>query len=108
MGRAPRTTPGRPRAARCTASRESAAESRPAVSAAAGQAGPGQSGHKFGRAGTIGVEEELLLLDAETFAPVAAVEEVVPERTERLKTELFACIVETTTEICEAPEEALA
>jgi len=72
------------------------------VSAAAGS-----TGHAFGRAGTLGVEEELLLLDAATLAPVPAVEEVVPERTERLKTELFACIVETTTEICETADEAL-
>ena len=63
--------------------------------------------HAFGRAGTLGVEEELLLLDAESLAPVPAVETVVPERTERLKTELFACIVETTTEICESAGEVL-
>jgi carboxylate-amine ligase len=62
----------------------------------------------FGRALTLGVEEELLLLDAETLDPVAAVDTVVPEKTERLKTELFACIVETTTEICDDAGEALA
>jgi glutamate---cysteine ligase / carboxylate-amine ligase len=61
----------------------------------------------FGRTLTLGVEEELLLLDAYTLEPEPAVDIVVPEKTDRLKTELFACVVETTTEVCADAEEAL-
>ncbi len=63
--------------------------------------------HAFGRAFTLGVEEELLLLDAGTLELEPAVERVVPEPTERLKTELFACLAETTTGICESADEVL-
>jgi carboxylate-amine ligase len=63
--------------------------------------------HAFGRAFTLGVEEELLLLDAGTLELEPAVERVVPEPTERLKTELFACLAETTTEICESADQVL-
>lgn len=62
----------------------------------------------FGRAWTLGVEEELMLLDAATLELAPAVERVVPRRTERLKTELFACLVETTTDVCESAEAVLA
>ena len=54
----------------------------------------------FGRALTLGVEEELLLVDEQTLALASGVSEILPVRTERLKTELFECIVETTTPVC--------
>ena len=60
----------------------------------------------FGRALTVGVEEELLLLDPETLAPAAGVERLLGP--EGLKTELFSCFVETNTPVCESVEEALA
>jgi carboxylate-amine ligase len=58
----------------------------------------------FGRALTIGVEEELMLLDPETLAPAAAVERLLGP--EGLKTELFSCLVETNTPVCESAAEA--
>jgi carboxylate-amine ligase len=58
----------------------------------------------FGRALTIGVEEELMLLDAATFALAPGVERLLPR--EGLKTELFSCLVETNTPICGTAEEA--
>jgi len=61
----------------------------------------------FGRALTLGVEEELLLVDEHTLALASGVSEILPVRTERLKTELFECIVETTTPVCASAEEAL-
>jgi glutamate---cysteine ligase / carboxylate-amine ligase len=63
--------------------------------------------YAFGRALTLGVEEELLLVDAHTFALASGVSRILPERTERLKTELFECVVETTTPVCDSAEEAL-
>jgi carboxylate-amine ligase len=58
----------------------------------------------FGRSLTIGVEEELLLLDPTTFELTAGVERLLGP--EGLKTELFSCLVETNTPVCETAEEA--
>jgi carboxylate-amine ligase len=58
----------------------------------------------FGRSLTLGVEEELMLLDPETLALAPGVESLLPE--EGLKTELFSCLVETNTPICESAFEA--
>jgi glutamate---cysteine ligase / carboxylate-amine ligase len=58
----------------------------------------------FGRALTIGVEEELLLVDRETVALAPGVEKLLGPA--GLKTELFACLIETNTPICESAEEA--
>ena len=57
----------------------------------------------FGRSLTLGVEEELMLLDPETLALAPGVERLLPE--EGLKTELFSCLVETNTPICETAFE---
>jgi carboxylate-amine ligase len=67
--------------------------------------------HRFGESApfSVGVEEELMILDAETLeltprvADLVAAADGVP-----LKTELHASIVESTTGVCETPEEALA
>ena len=59
----------------------------------------------FGRRLTLGVEEELMLLDPATFALAPGVERLLPE--EGLKTELFSCLVETNTPVCESAAEAL-
>jgi glutamate---cysteine ligase / carboxylate-amine ligase len=61
---------------------------------------------------SIGVEEEVMLLDGETFAPVPAVRQLLadadrPELPGRLKTELHASIVELNTEVCSSVEEAV-
>ncbi len=58
----------------------------------------------FGRSLTLGVEEELLLLDPETLALAPGVERMLPQ--EGLKTELFSCLVETNTPVCETAGEA--
>jgi carboxylate-amine ligase len=55
---------------------------------------------------SLGVEEELMILDAETLAQVPRVDAIADPP--RLKTELHAAIVELNTEICATPEEALA
>jgi glutamate---cysteine ligase / carboxylate-amine ligase len=64
----------------------------------------------WGRALTLGVEEELMLVDAETLSqrPVSA--GVIPRvHSQRglAKHELFASIVELNSGVCESPEEAL-
>ena len=62
---------------------------------------------------SLGVEEELMILDAGTLAQVAAVERIL-QRVEgvqlpgRLKTELFASIVETNTPVCGSTDEIAA
>jgi carboxylate-amine ligase len=69
---------------------------------------------RFGESGplSIGVEEEVMLLDAETYAPVGAVRELLA-RTEglelpgTLKTELHASVVELNTDICASVVEAV-
>jgi carboxylate-amine ligase len=58
----------------------------------------------FGRALTIGVEEELQLVDPETLALAPGVEKLLGP--EGLKTELFSCLIETNTPVCESAEEA--
>jgi carboxylate-amine ligase len=58
---------------------------------------------------SIGVEEELMILDPETLAPVGAVELFVRELpgSGRLKTELHASVVELNTGVCADAEEAI-
>jgi glutamate---cysteine ligase / carboxylate-amine ligase len=53
----------------------------------------------FGRSLTLGVEEELMLLDPETLELAPGVERLLPQ--DGLKTELFSCLVETNTPVCE-------
>jgi carboxylate-amine ligase len=62
----------------------------------------------FGREFTLGVEEELFLVDERSLDAVSAVEDLVPDPGERLKYELFRCFVETTTPVCADAREALA
>jgi carboxylate-amine ligase len=62
---------------------------------------------------SLGVEEELMILDAEPLGPVAGVEALVRGAADRdlpgmLKTELHASVVELTTPVCESVEEAVA
>jgi carboxylate-amine ligase len=57
---------------------------------------------------SLGVEEELFLVDAETLEPAPLFSEVVPQPGARLKAEVFACLVETTTPICADADEVLA
>ena len=56
---------------------------------------------------SLGVEEELFLVDRETLETAPVFEQVVPEPDERLKPELFACVVETTTPVCRDADEVL-
>jgi carboxylate-amine ligase len=56
---------------------------------------------------SLGVEEELFLVDAETFEPAPIFEQLVLESGPRLKPELFASLVETTTPVCRDAAEAL-
>ncbi|MBD0290001.1 MAG: YbdK family carboxylate-amine ligase [Thermoleophilia bacterium] len=62
--------------------------------------------HAFGRSrpGTVGIEEELFVLDAETLVPASAPESLF--RPPRLKRELFAAVVELTTTAAESVHEA--
>jgi glutamate---cysteine ligase / carboxylate-amine ligase len=66
----------------------------------------------FGRrpAWSVGVEEEIMLLDGETFELVPASAEVIEEAGEvdngRIKTELFASVVELNTDPCDTVAEA--
>jgi carboxylate-amine ligase len=67
----------------------------------------------FGRTLTVGVEEEVWILDADTLELVPAVETLVEAVDGRelpglLKTELHASVVELTTEVAESPEGAVA
>jgi glutamate---cysteine ligase / carboxylate-amine ligase len=67
----------------------------------------------FGRSSTVGVEEELMILDAETLLPAGAVDVLVQgsERLDlpgRLKTELHASVVELNTDVCRDVGEAVA
>src|SRR5262249_5353242 len=66
---------------------------------------------RWGRVLTLGVEEELMLVDAETLSQRPVSDEVIPRvEVERgvVKHELFASIVELNSGICESPDEALA
>jgi carboxylate-amine ligase len=56
---------------------------------------------------SLGVEEELFLVDAETLEPAPLFSRVVPDPDERIKPELFECLVEITTPICRDADEAL-
>ncbi|HZC75478.1 MAG TPA: YbdK family carboxylate-amine ligase [Gaiellaceae bacterium] len=56
---------------------------------------------------SLGVEEELMLVDAETLQPARdGFSRVFGEATERIKPELFESFVEITTTVVETPEEA--
>jgi carboxylate-amine ligase len=58
---------------------------------------------------TLGVEEELMLLDAETLLPVAASHLLVGEvEAGTLKTELHASVIELTTPVCADVDEVVA
>jgi len=66
----------------------------------------------FGRALTVGVEEELWILDGETLDLVPAVAKVIDGVQGRtlpgaLKTELHASVIELTSEVAATPEEAV-
>lgn len=64
-------------------------------------------GAGFGRFLTLGVEEELFLVDRGTLAAAPVFSRIVPDPGPRLKAELFACLVETTTPPCKTAAEAL-
>jgi carboxylate-amine ligase len=66
--------------------------------------------HRFGAAApwSLGVEEEVFLVDAETFQTVPAFSRVVTEPDGRLKPELFECFVELTTPVVPDAQAALA
>jgi len=56
---------------------------------------------------SLGIEEELMLVDAETLEPARdGFSRVFGEATERIKPELFESFVEITTTVVETPEEA--
>jgi carboxylate-amine ligase len=57
--------------------------------------------HRFGRAASwaLGIEEEVVLVDAETFGTTPAFSRVVGEATEELKPEVFECLVELATPV---------
>jgi glutamate---cysteine ligase / carboxylate-amine ligase len=66
----------------------------------------------FGRALTVGVEEELWILDGETLELTAAVQTLVAGVEGKtlpgvLKTELHASVVEITNEVADSPDEAV-
>ncbi|MBA2460320.1 MAG: YbdK family carboxylate-amine ligase [Actinobacteria bacterium] len=65
-----------------------------------------QCAEGYGRHLTLGVEEELMLLDAETLALAPGVERLLGPP--GLKTELFSCLIETNTPVCETAAEVLA
>jgi carboxylate-amine ligase len=62
------------------------------------------------RAWSVGVEEEIMLLDAETFELVPASAEVIEEAGRldhgQIKTELFASVIELTTDPCDTAADA--
>ena len=60
---------------------------------------------EFGRALTLGVEEELFLVDPDTWDLAPAAPRILGP--EGLKTELFAAVVETNTPVCASADEAL-
>jgi carboxylate-amine ligase len=64
----------------------------------------------FGREApfSLGVEEELFLVDAGTAAPVPGFSRVVGEATEEMKPELFECLVELATPVVPDADAALA
>jgi carboxylate-amine ligase len=56
---------------------------------------------------SLGIEEELFLVDAETLETVPAFSRVVGEPTERLKPEVFECLVEIATPVVEDADGVL-
>jgi carboxylate-amine ligase len=63
----------------------------------------------FGRALTLGVEEELMILHAETHAQAPASMELIPAvQASRgsVKTELFQSVIELNTDVCDSPADA--
>ena len=63
----------------------------------------------FGRSLTLGVEEELMILDAETHAQKAASHELIPAvevPRGAVKTELFQSVIELNTDVCDSPADA--
>jgi len=64
------------------------------------------AGSSFGRHLTLGVEEELFLVDPETFAAAPGVERLLGPP--GLKTELFSCLVELNTPVCRDADEVRA
>jgi glutamate---cysteine ligase / carboxylate-amine ligase len=61
---------------------------------------------------SVGVEEEVMLVDAETLAPVPAIRELLADAEGlalpgTLKTELHASVVELNTGVCESAEDAV-
>ena len=63
----------------------------------------------FGRSLTLGVEEELMILDAETHAQRPASHELIPAvevSRGAVKTELFQSVIELNTDVCESPADA--
>jgi carboxylate-amine ligase len=56
---------------------------------------------------SLGVEEELFVVDTRTLEPVPIAAELVPEPGPRLKHELFASVVEITTPVCADAGEIL-
>jgi carboxylate-amine ligase len=71
--------------------------------------------HTFGRSApwSLGIEEEVMILDAGTFALAPGVEALVAAAEGRslpgvLKMELLASMVELATDVCDTPQEALA
>jgi carboxylate-amine ligase len=63
--------------------------------------------HAFGRRLTLGVEEELFLVDARTLDTVPAFTKLYPKPSERIKPELFECLLEITTPVCETAQQVL-
>ena len=66
----------------------------------------------FGRALTVGIEEELWILDGETLELAPDVEKLIAGAERRtlpgvLKTELHASVVELTNEVADSPDEAV-
>ena len=62
---------------------------------------------------SVGVEEEVMLLDGETLEPVGAVRQLLEDAEGldlpgRLKTELHASVIELNTGVCGTPEDAMA
>src|SRR2546421_7491521 len=63
--------------------------------------------HFSGRAFTIGIEEELMILDADTLELVNAIESMLePADTGEIKPELMESVLEISTEPCENTEQA--
>jgi carboxylate-amine ligase len=66
--------------------------------------------HRFGAAApwSLGIEEELFLVDAESFRTAPAYSRVVGESNERVKPEVFECLVELATPVLPDAQAALA